>query len=316
MQKKYFDPEIAEIVSQIPTLDFSDAAAFRDFLAEANETAKKNGIVRLVDDQVEETEKTIPSSDTKHEIPIRIYMPKGEQKGLRPTYVSLHGGGFISGDLETEHKRCLLMAAKGGAVSVGVEYRLAPEYPFPAGAEDCYEALEWVAANASTFGIDESKIVVGGGSAGGNMSAAVALMARDRNGPDIAMQILLYPALDDRCDSPSMQNGKGLPLFSQENAVDCWKHYLGANRDKVSPYAAPARADDLSNLPPAYVLTCEHDPLRDEGIDYAMRLMAAGVSVELHNYPGVPHAFDLLLPGAVSERATNEYLQAFINVVG
>jgi acetyl esterase/lipase len=207
------------------------------------------------------------------------------------------------------------MAAEGGAVSIGVDYRLAPEHPFPAGVEDCYAALEWVAAHASLLRIDPSKIVVGGSSAGGNLAAAVSLMARDRGGPGVAFQMLFYPVLDDRCDTPSMVSSHDTYIWTYQNSLDMWNHYIGKDRSSVSPYASPARSMYLDGLPPAYISTCEHDPLRDEAIMYAMKLMEAGVPVELHNYPGTVHGFDYLMVSEISTRAVHEGVGAFTRAV-
>lgn len=190
-------------------------------------------------------------------------------------------------------------------------YRLAPENPFPAGVEDCYAALCWVAENAGNLKIDPNKIAIGGGSAGGNLTAAVALIERDWEGPSVAFQMLIYPVIDDRCDTHSMHDGKGLYIWDTVNSRDMWDHYIGTDRSNVSPYAAPARATDLSGLPLAYVMTAEHDPLRDEAIIYALRLMQAGVQVELHNYPDTIHGFDFLAPSDISTAAVNEGIDAF-----
>ncbi len=305
-----YDPAVEEIASMFPRFDVSNANETRAVLKEMLEAAKAQGIERPTDDRIEEIERTIPGPNGAPDVPIRIYMPK-DRTEAGPGFVNFHGGGFILGDLESEHPRCLIMAAQGGAVSVGVDYRLAPENPFPAGVEDCYAALEWVVENAGELKIDPAKIAIGGGSAGGNLTAAVALMARDRGGPDVAFQILIYPVIDDRCETPSMKDGAGLYIWDYQNSLDMWDQYIGTDRSNVSPYAAPARADDLSGLPPAYVMTCEHDPLRDEGIVYAMGLMAAGVQVEIHNYPGTVHGFDILMPSEISTRAVNESVEAF-----
>ncbi len=309
MQRVY-DPAVEKGAALIPRFDISDVAGTRAVLEEFFETLAAQGVERPTDDRVEEIEREIPGPDGAPDVPIRIYMPK-ERTEAGPGFVNFHGGGFIFGDLETEHPRCLTMAAEGGAVSVGVDYRLAPENPFPAAVEDCYSALRWVSENADELKIDPARIAIGGGSAGGNLSAAVALMARDRGGPEVAFQMLIYPAVDDRCDAPSMIAGADLYIWTYQNTLDCWNHYIGEDRTDVSPYAAPARADDLSGLPPAYVMTCEHDPLRDEAILYAMRLMEAGVPVELHNYPGTVHGFDFLTPSDISTLAVGEGVEAF-----
>ncbi len=312
--KRIYDPAVEEIAALFPRLDVSDPLGARATLNEFLEALSSQGFERPVDEHIEEIERTIPGPDGAPEVPIRIYMPK-ERSEPGPGFVNFHGGGFFLGDLEIEHPRCLFMAAEAGAVSVGVDYRLAPENPFPAGVEDCYAALQWVVENAAELKIDPARIAIGGSSAGGNLTAAVALMARDRGGPDVAFQMLIYPVTDDRCETASMKDGADLYIWDYQNSLDMWDLYIGGDRSEVSPYAAPARARDLSGLPPAYVMTCEHDPLRDEAIIYAMRLMAAGVPVELHNYPGTVHGFDLLTPSDISTRAVNEGIEAFKRAV-
>jgi acetyl esterase/lipase len=195
------------------------------------------------------------------------------------------------------------------AVVVSVDYRLAPEHPFPAGVDDCYLALEWVSTHADELGIDPDRIAVGGSSSGGATAAGVTLMARDRGGPAIAFQLLVYPVIDDRLDTPSMRACIDTPLFARHDAELMWSYYLGSEPSEVSPYAAPGRATDLAGLPPAYVCVAEFDPLRDEGIAYAQRLVGAGVSTELHLYPGTFHGFDAL-PSAVTIRALDEQTAA------
>ncbi len=307
---RIYDPTVEKLASMFPRFDVSDAFATRVVLNEFLGAMAAKGVERPTDDRIEEIERTIPGPDGAPEVPIRIYMPK-DRTEAGSGFVDFHGGGFILGDLETAHPRCLIMAAEGGAVSVGVDYRLAPENPFPAGVEDCYAALQWVVGHTEELKIDPAKIAIGGSSAGGNLTAAVALMARDRGGPDVAFQMLICPVIDDRCKTPSMKDGAGLYIWDYQNSLDMWNHYIGEDRSNVSPYAAPARAEDLSGLPPSYMMTCEHDPLRDEAIIYAMRLMAAGVPVELHNYPGTVHGFDFLTPSDISTRAVNEGVEAF-----
>ena len=305
-----YNPTIEAQAKLFPHLDFSDASGSRATMNAINEAAAAGGAERLTDDRVEEIDRNIPGPDGAPEVPIRIYTPK-DRKKAGPGFVYFHGGGFIFGDLESDRPACLMMAAEGGAVLVSVDYRLAPEHRFPAGVEDCYAALMWVAENAQALKVDPNQISIGGRSVGGNLAAAVALMTRDRGGPVVAFQMLWYPVLDDRCETTSMKNGAGLYIIDDQIVIDCWDQYLGKECGNVSPYASPARADDLSDLPPAYVLTCEHDPLRDEGIIYALRLMAAGVSVELHNYPGTVHGFDYLTPSEISTLAIKEGIEVF-----
>ena len=308
--RRIYDPTIESLAKMIPHLDSSDVEKTRAGVKDHTELMAAEGQKRPSDLRIEEIDKNIPGPKGAPDIPIRIYVPDNRVDS-GPGYVNFHGGGFIFGDLESDHPRSLLMASQGEAVAVGVDYRLAPENPFPAAVEDCFAALTWVFENAEELKIDRSKIAIGGGSAGGNLAAAVALMARDRQGPAVKLQMLIYPALDDRCNTSSMCNGKDSYIITYQNMLDCWRHYLGTDRRDVSYYAAPARATDLSDLPAAYITTCEHDPLRDEAIIYAMRLMDAGVPVELHNYPGTVHGFDFLTPSDISVRAINDGIDAF-----
>lgn len=243
-------------------------------------------------------DRTIPGP--AGDVPIRVYTPKGGTEP-RPVVVFFHGGGWVIGDLETHDAPCRHLANAVPAVVVAVDYRLAPEHKFPAAPEDCFAALRWVAENAASFGGDPKRLAVCGDSAGGNLSAVVALMARDRGGPRLAAQVLVYPATDLTCDSPShVENAKGYFL---EADMMRWfiGHYLRTPWDKTEPYVSPLRAKDLSGLPPAVVVTAEFDPLRDEGESYARRLREAGVPVELKRYDGMIHGFfsmDALFPEA------------------
>jgi acetyl esterase len=232
--------------------------------------------------------------------PVRVYRPVVGNTD-NPGLLYLHGGGFCMGSVALEHGAAVQLAYVLRAVVVSVEYRLAPEDPFPAGLEDCYAGLCYLAA---LDGVDPRRIAVHGQSAGGGLAAAVALLARDRGGPAIALQSLGMPALDDRLDTPSMRAFVDTPMWSRPQAEQSWRLYLG----DASPngYAAPARMESLRGLPPAYITTMELDPLRDEGIQYAMRLLEAGVSVELHNYPGTFHGSAVAVTAAVSRRANRE----------
>lgn len=240
----------------------------------------------------------VPGPEGEPEVPVRLYRPPNS--GQAPGVLYLHDGGFISGGLDTAHTACLRLSAETGAIAVSVDYRLAPEHPYPAAVQDCYAALEWVTANAAQFDIDASRIAVVGSSSGGTLAAATALMVRDRNGPPLTMQLMKFAPLDDR--SPAAQSRDLRPM---------WRRYVGDLGSDVPPYAAPARATDLSGLPPTYVLTGELDAFRDEGISYATRLLEAGVSVELHVIRGATHCFDLLAPdSSIARRTMNEYHQA------
>ena len=218
----------------------------------------------------------------------------------------------MMGDIEMMDVVCQMYCSELDAVIVSVGYRLAPEHPYPAGLHDCYAALVWLHDQAADLGVDPSRIGVGGGSAGGGLSAAVALLARDLGGPALCFQFLQIPELDDRLETPSMQQFTDTPLWNRPNAVWSWKHYLGDlhGTDDIPYTAAPSRCTDLSGLPPAYVTTAEFDPLRDEGILYALGLLQAGVPVELHSYPGTFHGSGLIPTAAVSQRDGAESLEA------
>ena len=233
------------------------------------------------------------------EIPVRVYTP--EQSGLLPVLVYFHGGGWVVGDLETHDALCRQLTNAASCMVVSVDYRLAPENKFPAAAEDAYAATQWVAENAATIGGDPDRIAVGGDSAGGNLAAAVVLMARDRGGPRLVHQLLIYPATDGACDTVSCrENGQGY-LLTLDMMQWFWNHYLSTDADRHNPYAAPSRAPDLRGLPPALVITAEFDPLRDEGEAYAARLRAPGVAVQLKRYDGMIHGFFSM--GAVLDTA-------------
>lgn len=211
------------------------------------------------------------------------------------------------------------MAAEAGVVVVSVDYRLAPENPYPAGLDDCYAALLWTAKSASELNIDPDRLALYGESAGGGLAAAVALLARDRGGPALRYQHLGIPELDDRLDTPSMRAYLDTPLWNRPMAEFSWDSYLGEGRRgtaDVSAYAAPARAEDLSGLPPTTVVTCQYDPLRDEGIAYAQRLAQADVLVELMLYPGTFHGSTIAQDAAITQRMNTEALASLRRGLG
>jgi len=227
-------------------------------------------------------------------IPARIYRP--ELSGILPVVVSFHGGGWVIGTLEMDDYRCHNLAGDAGCVVVSIDYCLAPEHVFPAPVEECYAAAAWVSAHAADLGVDPGRLAVTGNSAGGNLAAAVALMARDRGGPAIAFQLLNYPVTDNDLSRPSShENGEGYGLTTSAVA---WliEQYLPDPASRTNPYALPIHAGDLSGLPRALVITCEYDVLRDEGEAYGEALRAAGNSVEISRYDGMPHGFLSMLP--------------------
>jgi acetyl esterase/lipase len=298
-----YDPELAPIVEMLPPGGIDDLAAARSMLA---------GLVGPLNEGVDTTGVDVHDVEIPGDggpITVRVYAPAGPAPaGGRPALLDIHGGGFVLGSIDMEHAFATRIARELGAVVATPEYRLAPEHPFPAGVEDCYRTLAWMAADSDDLGIDRARLGVGGQSAGGGLAAAVSLLARDRGGPDLCFQFLGIPELDHRLETTSMRTFVDTPMWHRPNAELSWRHYLGPDAGAVSPYASPAIADDLRGLPPAYVTAMEFDPLRDEGILYALRLMEAGVSVELHCYPGTFHGSALVTSAAVSRRAGDELL--------
>ena len=225
------------------------------------------------------------------ELLVRMFRPAGVDDPS-PVTVYYHGGGWVIGNLDTHDAECRALANRSGTVVASVNYRLAPEHPFPAAPEDCYAALSQVIGRASEFGVDPARVAVAGDSAGGNLAAVVALMARDRGGPAIRHQLLIYPACDidpDRWTSIS-ENATGF-LLTESSMRWFYRHYVGTEYFVDAPYAAPLRASDLSNLPPAQVITAQYDPLRDEGAAYAAALASAGVNTHYECVPRLIHGF-------------------------
>ncbi|HEV8037517.1 MAG TPA: alpha/beta hydrolase [Bryobacteraceae bacterium] len=233
------------------------------------------------------------------EIPIRIYTPDGPAP--RPALVYFHGGGWVVCDLDTHDVVCSAMARRAGAVVIAVDYRLAPEHKFPAAVIDCYAATAWVASNAEKLGIDPKRIAVGGDSAGGNLAAVVSLKSRDEDGPAIALQVMVYPVTNlSSFDTPSYREF-GEDHYLTKSEMEWFRgHYLRSMEDARDPHASPLLALDLSELPPALIITAECDPLRDEGQAYAKRLEYDGVAVTYTCYAGMIHPF-FSLSGAIPQ---------------
>ena len=258
-----------------------------------------------VEDVARTEDRIIPGPDGT-DLPIRVYWPTISDEP-RPVVVFFHGGGWAMGGIDTHDGQVREMVNRTGMVYVSVDYRLAPEARFPAAAEDCYAATQWVAANAASIGADAARLGVAGDSAGGNLAAVVALMARDRGGPAIAHQLLVYPCCDMDSDAWPSQTENGFDYFLTKESMDWFYDQYTDVADRDNPYASPIKAADLSGLPPACVITAEYDPLRDEGEAYGARLQEAGVACEVHRYDGMFHGFfgmTLVIPGAVAAQET------------
>ncbi|MFC1413571.1 alpha/beta hydrolase [Streptacidiphilus sp. N1-12] len=237
------------------------------------------------------------------ELPVRIYRPSDERP--LPALLYYFGGGWTLGSIDTADVLCRTLAQEVGCLVVTVGYRLAPEHPFPAAVQDCHAALRWVADNAGELGADPARIAVGGDSAGGNLAAAVTLLARAEGDLELVGQLLVYPNTDQLADDRSMHDNADPWLFNHHSVAWYIRHYLAKPEDAADPLASPLRATDLGGLPPALVITAEYDPLRDQGEAYAERLTAAGVPVELSRYPGMAHGFFAMAGTVDAARTAN-----------
>ena len=312
MTERNYDPDLAEILDLLPAgpVEWGPPESMPEVRAAQGSWAPP----AVPRPDVVREDRMIAGREGDPDVAIRIYRPADAPEEPLPGLFEIHGGGFIMGDIAMMDGYCDMVAAEFPAVVVSVEYRLAPEDPFPAGVEDCYAALTWFAAHADELGVDPSRIAIAGQSAGGGLAAATALLARDRGGPQLCFQLLDIPELDDRLETPSMTQFTETPMWNRPNAIRSWSWYLGSDdapgSHDVSPYAAPARCEDLAGLPPTFVAVMEFDPLRDEGLIYAMRLLEAGVSTELHAYPGTFHGSSLVTTADVSKRHARDALGA------
>ena len=240
-------------------------------------------------------DRNIPGPDGSPEVGVRIYKPV-DVSGSLPGMFFIHGGGMIMGSIEGENLKAAMLCETIQAVVVSVEYRLAPENPHPAPVQDCYEALVWMSKNATELGFDPDRLAIVGGSAGGGLAIATALMARDQEFPKLCFQMANYPMIDDRNETPSSKEITDVGIWDREANLEAWDWYLGGK--PADEYAAPARAKNLSDLPPTFIDVGEIDLFRDEDIEFATRLLQAGVTTELHVYPGAYHASEAFAPDA------------------
>ena len=281
------DPKVREFLDQAAAAGFP--ATHTVSPTEARELMlKRRAMLQATPEPVARVDdRTIPGPAGA--IPVRVYWPSADD-GL-PVLVFVHGGGWVIGNVDTHDMVCRAVANRAGCMVVSVDYRLAPEACFPGAAEDCYAATAWVAGHARELGADGSRLAIGGDSAGGNLTAAVALMARDRGGPPLRFQWLIYPVAGPDFETESYrQCAEGYGL-TRADMIWFWDHYVPNAADRQNPYVTPLAAEDLRGLPPALVITAEYDPLRDEGEALAERLRAAGVPTTLKRYDGQIHGF-------------------------
>ncbi|WP_030264793.1 alpha/beta hydrolase [Streptomyces sp. NRRL B-24484] len=312
-----FDPELAAALALWAPVDIADPAAAR--AAQAAELAAVRG--RADDTGVKVEDVLVPGPPGGPEVRLRTYRPLG-RPGPLPVLYTVHGGGFVLGSPEVDHEENLAFCRELQALVVSVDYRLAPEHPHPAALDDCWAGLRGLVDRAGGLDADPARIALRGDSAGGGLVAALAMLARDGGGPALRLQQLHCPALDDRLATPSAVEYTDTPVWNRRNAELSWAAYLGpdraAGRAAVDRFAAPARAStaDLVGLPPAHVTVMQFDPLRDEGIDYARALLAAGVPTELHLLPGTFHGAGMVTHAGVVRRAAAEAVAVLRRALG
>ncbi|MEM9176052.1 MAG: alpha/beta hydrolase [Myxococcota bacterium] len=301
------DPELAVL---IPTLPEGLANITRDSVVALREALAANAPPPPPTDVVI-TQRAVPSTDGD----VTVYVHRRPSDAVQPCLLWIHGGGYLLGS--ALDLRATWIAEALDVTVVSVEYRLAPEHPFPAGTEDCFAALQWTVEHADALSIDPARLAIGGASAGGGLAAGLALLNRDRGGPDLAMQLLIYPMIDNLHATPSGQIANH-PVWCRRTSFNAWEMYLdGTPGEDASPYACATRATNLEGLPPAYVCVGAEDLFRDEDIDYARRLIAAGVPCELAVYPGLFHGADGFLPQArLSRRLEQGYQTALAHALG
>ena len=313
----FFDQVDPEIVGALTTQQAERYRTIGDDPPKAREmtdAVNRESRANLPPTDVEISELTIPGPDC--DIPLAIYQPPASAP--RGGLLWFHGGGYIVGD-ERDDTRCIEIAEFVGCTVVSVGYRLAPESTFREIISDSFAALNWMVDHASELGIDRRRVAIGGRSAGGGLSAGLALYNRDNKGPELAFQLLIYPMLDDRHETLSSQEITHPTVWNRDVSLKAWKMYLGDDfgSDDVSPYAAPTRAEDLSGLPPALITVGALDLFRDENIDYAQSLMAAGVATDLQVYARVYHGAETKAPDAdVSKRMRLGYLEPLQRAIG
>jgi acetyl esterase/lipase len=293
------DPELRAVLEKVPAdrpMDLNQIPAARGKMKKMMELALAN-MPQI--EGVSSRDEFAPGAQGAPAVRVRVYRPD-DQRGKLPALLWIHGGGYVMGDIDQDDRLMKQMVRRVGCVVVSVDYRLAPENPFPAPVEDCYAGLKWLFAHAGELQVEPSRIAIGGASGGGGLTAGLALLTRDRGEVPVAFQLLIYPMIDDRNVTAASYAITDPRMWNRESNRLAWKAYLGRDGGGtgVSPYAAASRAPDLTGLPPAYIPVGALDLFVDENIEYAQRLIQAGVPTELHVYPGAFHGFDVFAPSA------------------
>jgi acetyl esterase/lipase len=308
------DPELAAVATTLPAVDLHDLPATRaaELQAAIHLPAYESATPLTVVDVY------VPGPAGAPDVPVRVYAPL-DRDGYLPGLLFLHGGAFVGGSVALGDYEARLLADRAGVVVLSVDYRLAPEYPYPAALDDCYAALEWAAGKATEYGVDPTRLGVLGESAGGGLAAGLTLLARDRGGPALTAQFLDAPAVDDRLATPSIRDLPEAPAGKAVNSLLSWQYYLSDESvSMVDIYAAPARAGvgELVGLPPAVLTAYQVDPTRDEGLDYARRLIQAGVPTEIHHYSGAFHVAHAIPGTAIGARILGDRVDALRRLLG
>lgn len=301
------DPELAAITVMIPHFDLSDLPKARELellLAQQR---------RVPTPGVAARDYSVGATDG-HPIAVRVYRPAAASTQL-PAIFYIHGGGFMLGGLHTEEERCELYAVLGECVVIGVDYRLAPEHPFPAAYDDCVDVLQWIGASSAELGIDTRRLAVGGNSAGGALAAALALRSRTE-GPPLSHQFLINPVLDYRNETQSARTFTNTPVWSRADNLHMWSNYLGEHPGPLDYRASPSLVSDVTDSPSLRMWLAEFDPLRDEGIAYLQRMLDAGVPAGYQQYPGTFHGFDAYRMTELGQRAIADHIWAIRQAFG
>ncbi|HLG86907.1 MAG TPA: alpha/beta hydrolase [Alphaproteobacteria bacterium] len=311
------DPELLAGLELMPAFDFTPESLLQIRAGMAEMQKQQAAMAPPSNVRVEE--RRVPGPKGAPDVRVLVYTPPGASSGPRAGYLQIHGGGYVMGSPEMNDLHNKALTSEIGCVTVSVDYRLAPETPHPGPVEDCYAALKWLHGNAAALGVDPKRIAIGGESAGGGLAAALALLARDRGEVPIIFQRLKYPMIDDRTvtRNPAHPYTGEFVWTAAANRFG-WHSLLGREPGgpDVSPYAAASRAVDLKGLPPTYISTGALDIFLDENLDYAKRLLAAGVPTELHVYPGAYHGYDIAVDADVTKRSAADALRALKRALG
>jgi len=302
-----FDHELDDILEQIRAQD-KNSEFTKEYIIEQREAIEPFCSTQQITGDPYLSYEEVTVSGLAWDITLSIIRSKTSKKNNNPGIYLIHGGGMVMGNRLFLISSTLTTIKALGAVLVSVEYRLAPEHPAPAAIEDCYAGLQWMFENAPKLGVDASRIIVSGGSAGGGLAAGLALLNRDRKGPPLFAQLLLYPMLDDRCTSVSARQYENEGAWIGKTNRAAWDHYLPGIRgtEKVSIYVAPSRAEDLSNLPQAFIEVGACEPFRDENVAYATKLWECGTQAELHVWPGAWHGYNVFASSTQVAQVSNE----------